>query len=54
MIVCFQNKSAENLLEFEKMAGFGFEQRDFRKVFATIRIVTARNSANMAIHFVAG
>ncbi|XP_075884197.1 dnaJ homolog subfamily C member 7-like [Nelusetta ayraudi] len=27
-----ENKSAENLLEFEKMAGFGFEQRDFRKV----------------------
>lgn len=31
----FQNKTAETLLEFERMADFGFEKRDFRKVLHT-------------------
>lgn len=33
VLVMFQNKTASTLLEYERMAEFGFEKRDFRKVF---------------------
>lgn len=34
IVVSFQNKNAATLLEYERMADFGFEKRDFRKVLS--------------------